>query len=104
LKPNAVLSYYYDSDVFIRCCEADVLSLRETSNFLGRLQRKVWIDVFVLDMSDFIEEHTKLLGVWEEKFLDSIEEASRKKFTEIEALMRKTKKSLGSQEEMSNQV
>ena len=30
LRPDAVLGYYTESDAFIKCCESDVLKLRET--------------------------------------------------------------------------
>ena len=72
--------------------------------FLGDLQRKVWINIFVLDMVQFINDHLRLLEKWEKTFLDSVEGASKRKMAEIDVLMKRIKKSLTSQEEMANKV
>lgn len=72
--------------------------------FLGELQRKVWINIFVLDMAQFISDHSRLLEKWEKTFLDSVEGASKRKRAEIDVLMKGIKKSLTSQEEMANKV
>ena len=71
---------------------------------MGDLQRKVWINIFVLDMVQFINDHLRLLGKWEKTFLDSVEGASKRKMAEIDVLMKRIKKSLTSQEEMANKV
>ena len=72
--------------------------------FLRDLQRKVWINIFVLDMVQFINDHLRLLEKWEKTFLDSVEGASKRKMAEIDVLMKRIKKSLTSQEEMANKV
>ena len=35
LRPDAVLGYYTESDAFIKCCEGDVLKLRDTRRECG---------------------------------------------------------------------
>ena len=72
--------------------------------FLGDIQRKVWINILVLDMTQFISDHLRLLERWEKTFLDSVEGASSRKLAEIDELMKRIKKSLTSQEEMANKV
>lgn len=64
----------------------------------------MWINIFVLDMVQFISDHLRLLEKWENTFLDSVEGASKRKLAEIDVLMKRIKKSLASQEEMANKV
>ena len=71
---------------------------------MGELQRKVWINIFVLDMAQFVDDHLRLLEKWEKAFLDSVEGASKRKLAEIDVLVTRIKKSLTSQEEMANKV
>ena len=102
LSPKKVLEHYHRSDSFIQCCERDVHKLREVKAFLNQIQRKVWINIFVLEMGPFIEENTSLLEEWEDEFLESIAVSAKLKLEEVKDLMDATRKSLKSQEEMTN--
>ncbi|TRY72347.1 hypothetical protein TCAL_08161 [Tigriopus californicus] len=101
LSPANVLKYYHQNNEFIRYCETDVHKLREMTVFLSGLQRRIWINLFVLEMDTFIDEHTQLMRKWEAEFIQSIAEAVRKKESEILEISKAVKKSLSIQEEVS---
>lgn len=101
LSPANVLKYYHQNNEFIRYCETDVHKLREMTVFLAGLQRRIWINLFVLEMDTFIDEHIQLMRKWEAEFIQSIAEAVSKKETEILEITKSVKKSLSIQEEVS---
>ncbi len=64
---------------FEQCCEADIHKLRDMSALLEKQQRQVWINVFVLDLHQFVTDHLRLLHSWQEVFLDSLVRAAERK-------------------------
>ena len=104
MKPSSILNEYQKDDRFIKHCENDYHKLMEITNFLSEIQKKVWINIFVLNMSRFIEEHIGILRTWEKDFINSIKEYAEVKKQEIAESMIKIRKSLKSQDEVSNTI
>ncbi len=102
LKPRNVLDFYHDSDAFIHCCETDIHKLRETTAFLDRQQRKVWINIFMLDLKGFVRDHMLTLQTWQEEFLDATVKAVNRKMREMDDVIDEVKKSFQSKEAMSD--
>ena len=102
LKPVLVLEQYHSTDAFISCCENDLQKLDEVAEFLQKQHRKVWIDIFMIDLTNFIAEHNETLNTWREDFMGAILNALKERKLVIDDYMNQIRKMFGSREEMAN--
>lgn len=47
--------------------------------FLHKQQKRVWISLFVIDLRKFIEDHSQVLEMWQDDFLDTMIAAAKRR-------------------------